>query len=85
MDPITFSGVVSFGIKLVLALGLTKEVVTPLLVSAFGIVNINPVLLKAESASINSSICFSLVLFSKVTGWNVISKFLSLNLKLIDY
>ena len=36
MDPITFSGVVSFGIKLVLALGITKEVVTPLLVSAFG-------------------------------------------------
>ena len=36
MDPITFSGVVSFGIKIVLALGLTKEVVTPLLVSAFG-------------------------------------------------
>ena len=30
MDPITFSGVVSFGVKLVLALALTKEVVTPL-------------------------------------------------------
>ena len=36
MDPIPFSGVVSFGVKLVLALALTKEVVTPLLVSAFG-------------------------------------------------
>nr|BAR35730.1 hypothetical protein [uncultured Mediterranean phage uvMED] len=36
MDPITFSGVVSFGIKLVLALGLTKEVVAPILVPIFG-------------------------------------------------
>ena len=36
MDPITLSGIVSFGIKLVLAIVLTKEVVTPLLVSAFG-------------------------------------------------
>ena len=36
MDPITFSGIVSFGIKAVLAIGLAKEVVTPLLVAAFG-------------------------------------------------
>lgn len=36
MDPITFSGIVSFGVKLVLAIGLVSEVVTPLLVSAFG-------------------------------------------------
>tara|TARA_E500000318_G_C3480137_1_gene180059 strand:- start:523 stop:636 length:114 start_codon:yes stop_codon:yes gene_type:complete len=36
MDPITFSGVVSFAIKAVLAIGLTKEVVTPLLVATFG-------------------------------------------------
>ena len=36
MDPITFSGVVSFGFKLVLALGLTKEVVAPILVPVFG-------------------------------------------------
>tara|TARA_B100000287_G_C20532566_1_gene741472 strand:+ start:164 stop:277 length:114 start_codon:yes stop_codon:yes gene_type:complete len=36
MDPITFSGIVSFGIKVILAIGVTKEVVTPLLVSAFG-------------------------------------------------
>jgi hypothetical protein len=36
MDPITFSGIISFGIKAVLAIGLAKEVVTPLLVAAFG-------------------------------------------------
>ena len=36
MDPLTFSGIVSFGIKLVLALGLTKEVIAPILVPIFG-------------------------------------------------
>ena len=36
MDPITFSGLVSFGIKAVLAIGLAKEVITPTLVMIFG-------------------------------------------------
>ena len=36
MYPITLSGVISFTIKVVLAIGVAKEVVTPLLVSAFG-------------------------------------------------
>jgi len=36
MDPITFSGIVSFGIKLVLAIGLTTEVIVPILTPIFG-------------------------------------------------